>query len=84
MMHSVLQTRVIARPGYARETADRDILGFDLGALDESASWLEFLNASVQRGLRGWQLLWCTEIWIYYSIRPRTCTEITPLIEMLS
>ncbi|GMR10304.1 MAG: hypothetical protein BMS9Abin28_1125 [Anaerolineae bacterium] len=40
-----------------RETGDRDILGFALGASEEEASWLDFLRSLVRQGLKGVRLV---------------------------
>ena len=40
-----------------RETGDRHILGFDLGASEDGAFWLEFLRSLVARGLKGVRLV---------------------------
>jgi putative transposase len=40
-----------------RETGERDVLGFAVGASEEQAFWLEFLRSLVARGLRGVQLV---------------------------
>jgi len=40
-----------------RETGERDILGFDLGASEEEAFWLQFLRHLKERGLGGVQLV---------------------------
>jgi transposase-like protein len=40
-----------------RETGERALLGFAVGASEEAAFWLSFLRNLVQRGLRGVQLV---------------------------
>ncbi len=40
-----------------RESGDRQILGFDLGASEDGAFWLEFLRSLVARGLKGVRLV---------------------------
>lgn len=40
-----------------RETGEREILGFSVGASEEEAFWLEFLRSLVRRGLRGVRLV---------------------------
>jgi len=40
-----------------RETGDRSLLGFAIGASEEATFWLSFLRSQVQRGLQGVQLV---------------------------
>ncbi len=40
-----------------KETGEREIVGFAVGAREEQAFWLEFLRSLVARGLRGVQLV---------------------------
>jgi transposase-like protein len=40
-----------------KETGEREILGFDIGASEEEAFWLAFLRSLVGRGLQGVQLV---------------------------
>lgn len=40
-----------------RETGERDVLGFDIGAAEDEAFWLSFLRALKARGLSGVQLI---------------------------
>jgi len=37
----------------ARDTGEREILGFSVGMSEEDASWQELLRALVRRGLKG-------------------------------
>jgi len=43
-----------------RETGEREILGFELGASEEEAFWREFLRGLAQRGLKGVKLVAAT------------------------
>ena len=40
-----------------RETGERDVLGFEVGASEEESFWLAFLRGLVERGLQGVQLI---------------------------
>jgi putative transposase len=40
-----------------RESGEREVLGFALGASEEEAFWLDFLRSLVRRGLKGVQLV---------------------------
>jgi transposase-like protein len=40
-----------------RETGEREVVGFAVGAREEHAFWLEFLRSLVARGLKGVQLV---------------------------
>jgi putative transposase len=40
-----------------KETGEREIVGFDIGASEEEAFWLAFLRSLVDRGLQGVQLV---------------------------
>lgn len=54
--HRIVNEAVVLAIG-ARETGEREILGFSVGVSEEEASWQEFLRALVRRGLKGVQLV---------------------------
>ena len=54
--HRVVSLAVVVAVGVAHE-GDRTILGFDVGASEEEAFWLQFLRNLVKRGLKGVQLV---------------------------
>jgi len=54
--HRIVNEAVVLAIG-ARDTGQREILGFSVGMSEEEASWQEFLRALVRRGLKGVQLV---------------------------
>ena len=54
--HRIVNEAVVLAIG-ARDTGEREILGFSVGVSEEEASWQEFLRALVRRGLKGVQLV---------------------------
>jgi transposase-like protein len=54
--HRIVSQAVVIAIG-VKETGEREILGFDIGASEEHAFWLAFLRSLVERGLRGVQLV---------------------------
>jgi transposase-like protein len=54
--HRVVSQAMVIAIG-VRETGDRDILGFAIGASEEQAFWLDFLRGLVRRGLKGVRLV---------------------------
>jgi transposase-like protein len=52
----VVSLAVVIAVGVTRE-GERTILGFDVGASEEEAFWLQFLRSLVKRGLKGIQLI---------------------------
>jgi transposase-like protein len=54
--HRVVSLAVVVAIGVAHE-GGRTILGFDVGASEEEAFWLQFLRSLVKRGLKGVQLV---------------------------
>jgi putative transposase len=54
--HRIISLATVMAIG-VRETGERTILGFALGASEEKAFWLEFLRSLVRRGLKGVQLV---------------------------
>lgn len=54
--HRIVSLAVVLAIG-VRETGERELLGFAIGASEEAAFWLSFLRHLVQRGLRGVQLV---------------------------
>jgi putative transposase len=54
--HCILNQALIVAIG-VRETGDRQIVGFSLGASEEYAFWLDFLRSLVRRGLKGVELV---------------------------
>ncbi len=54
--HRVVSLAVVVAVGVTHE-GERTILGFDVGASEEEAFWLEFLRSLVKRGLKGVQLV---------------------------
>jgi putative transposase len=54
--HRIVSQAVVMAIG-VRETGERALLGFAVGASEEAAFWLSFLRNLVQRGLQGVQLV---------------------------
>ena len=54
--HRVVSMAVVIAIG-VRETGEREVLGFAVGASEEASFWLEFLRSLVRRGLRGVRLV---------------------------
>ncbi|MGO8951174.1 MAG: IS256 family transposase [Ktedonobacterales bacterium] len=54
--HRIVSQAVVAAIG-VKETGEREILGFDIGASEEHAFWLAFLRSLVERGLQGVHLV---------------------------
>jgi transposase-like protein len=54
--HRIVSQAVVIAIG-VKETGEREILGFDIGASEEEAFWLAFLRSLVGRGLQGVQLV---------------------------
>jgi putative transposase len=54
--HRILNQALIVAIA-VRETGDREIVGFSLGASEEYAFWLDFLRSLVRRGLKGVELV---------------------------
>lgn len=54
--HRIVSQAMVIAIG-VRETGERDILGFALGASEEEAFWLDFLRGLVRRGLTGVRLV---------------------------
>lgn len=54
--HRIVSQAVVIAVG-VRETGERDVLGFAVGASEEEAFWREFLRSLVGRGLAGVQLV---------------------------
>jgi transposase-like protein len=54
--HRIVNQAVVIAIG-VRETGERSLLGFAIGASEEAAFWLSFLRSLVQRGLQGVQLV---------------------------
>jgi len=54
--HRIVGQALVVATG-VRETGERDVVGFSLGASEEQAFWLDFLRSLVRRGLRGVQLV---------------------------
>jgi len=54
--HRIVSQAMVIAIG-VRETGERDILGFSLGASEEYALWMDFLRSLVRRGLKGVQLV---------------------------
>jgi len=50
--HRIVNQAVVIAIG-VRETGERSLLGFAIGASEEAAFWLSFLRSLVQRGLQG-------------------------------
>ena len=53
--HRVVSQALVIAIG-VRETGEREVLGFAMGASEQEAFWLEFLRGLVRRGLKGVQL----------------------------
>lgn len=54
--HRIVSMATVVATG-VRQTGEREILGFSVGASEEEAFWVEFLRSLVQRGLRGVRLV---------------------------
>jgi transposase-like protein len=54
--HRIVNQAMVIAIG-VRETGERDILGFSLGASEEYAFWMDFLRSLVRRGLKGVELI---------------------------
>jgi transposase-like protein len=54
--HRIVNQAVVIAIG-VRETGERALLGFAIGASEEAAFWLSFLRSLVHRGLQGVQLV---------------------------
>lgn len=54
--HRIVNQAVVIGIG-VRETGEREIVGFAVGASEEQAFWLEFLRSLLARGLHGVQLV---------------------------
>jgi transposase-like protein len=54
--HRVVSLAVVVAVGVTHE-GERTVLGFDVGASEEEAFWLEFLRSLVKRGLKGVKLV---------------------------
>jgi putative transposase len=54
--HRIVSQAMVIAIG-VRETGERDILGFSLGASEEYAFWMDFLRSLVRRGLKGVELV---------------------------
>jgi len=54
--HHVVSMAAVVAIG-VRETGEREVLGFAVGASEEQAFWLEFLRSLLARGLRGVRLV---------------------------
>jgi putative transposase len=54
--HRIVSQAVVIAIG-VKDTGEREILGFDIGASEEQAFWLAFLRSLVERGLQGVQLV---------------------------
>jgi transposase-like protein len=54
--HRIVNRALVIATG-VRETGEREVLGFSLGASEEKAFWLSFLRTLVRRGLHGVQLV---------------------------
>jgi putative transposase len=54
--HRIVSQAMVIAIG-VRETGERDVLGFSLGASEEYAFWMDFLRSLVRRGLKGVELV---------------------------
>jgi putative transposase len=54
--HRIVSAAVVIAIG-VKETGEREVVGFAVGASEEQAFWLEFLHSLVARGLHGVQLV---------------------------
>jgi len=54
--HCIVSMALVIAIG-VRETGERDVLGFAVGASEEQAFWLDFLRHLVRRGLKGVRLV---------------------------
>lgn len=54
--HRIVSMALVIAIGI-RETGEREVLGFDVGAGEEQAFWQQFLRQLVQRGMKGVELV---------------------------
>ncbi len=54
--HRIVNQAMVIAKG-VRETGERDILDFSLGASEEYAFWMDFLRSLMRRGLKGAELI---------------------------
>jgi len=54
--HHIVSMAAVVAIG-VRETGEREVLGFAVGASEEASFWVEFLRSLVRRGLRGVRLV---------------------------
>jgi transposase-like protein len=54
--HRIVSQALVIATG-VRESGEREVLGFALGASEEEAFWLDFLRSLMRRGLKGVQLV---------------------------
>jgi transposase-like protein len=54
--HRIVSAAVVIAIG-VKETGEREVVGFAVGASEEHAFWMEFLRSLVARGLKGVQLV---------------------------
>ena len=54
--HRIVNLAVVIAIG-VRETGEREVLGFEVGASEEESFWLAFLRGLLDRGLKGVQLV---------------------------
>jgi putative transposase len=54
--HRIVNQAMVIAIG-VRETGERDVLGFSLGASEEYAFWMDFLRSLIRRGLKGVELV---------------------------
>jgi putative transposase len=54
--HRIVSLAVVIAIG-VRDTGERDVLGFEVGASEEESFWLAFLRGLVERGVKGVQLV---------------------------
>ena len=54
--HRIVSLAVVVAIG-VRDTGEREVLGFEVGASEEESFWLAFLRGLVERGLNGVQLV---------------------------
>ena len=54
--HRIVSQALVIATG-VRESGEREVLGFALGASEEEAFWVDFLRSLVRRGLKGVQLV---------------------------
>jgi putative transposase len=53
----VASTAVVIAVGVKGETAEREVLGLEVGPSEDSSFWLSFLRSLVARGLKGGRLV---------------------------